>query len=188
MSGNHPPIATASLRANLESPDLTTLLCHMDDTDIDRLASILIEMPKGDVLNSCVTGIGRGVFGLSGKALIPGIVRDLSWLASPTVGSSKTYRDTLQAVARRHGIEDNGLALPSEIERALQAQYVSQLRPDPRQFTERTAPHMLAKLSERVAAAAFPSSRIVTAAVLEIAALRRIALMRDFAKSLEPAA
>jgi hypothetical protein len=140
-----------------------------------------------DVLNRCVTRVGLEIFGLRGKALIPGIVHDLSWLASPTVGSSRSYRDALQAVARRHGVEDDGTKPPSEIERALQAQYVTQLRPDPRQFTERTGTTRLATLAGRVSAAASPNARILTAAVLEIAALRRIALMREFANSLEAA-
>jgi len=187
MSETEALAVISASRVDLESSDLALLLRQMTDRDIDGLASILTDMPKADVLNRCVTRVGREVFGLHGKALIPGIVHDLCWLASPTVGSTKSYREALQAVARRHEIKDDGLKPPSEIERALQAQYLTQLRPDPRQFTERTGPSRLATLAGRVSAAASPNARVLTAAVLEVAALRRIALMREFANSLEAA-
>lgn len=176
---------------DLETDDLADLLGRFADVEINRLSRILTEMPKLDLRNRCVTSTGIEIFKLNGRALIPGIVHDVAWLGSTTTGRTRSYRQILQSVAQRHGIDDDGEQPLSVIERAIQRHYLDCLRPDQNGFVERPAPSRLSGIaaripfSGRVAQMVPGSDRVLTALVLEIAALRRIGLMRDFAASLE---
>lgn len=174
-----------------DTPDLGRFLSRLPDETIDRIATLLARMP------SRFTSLGRVLpsamdrDGLRGKALISAILQDLAHLASHTIGPTWTYRAILQRVAWRHGIEDDGTRPCSVIERKVQGHYVEHLRPEANIFQDLGKTEKLRKaayfvpLFGHVAYLLSPNWRVVTAVVLEIAALRRIAMMRVFADSLE---
>jgi hypothetical protein len=174
-----------------DTPDLGRFLSLLPDEDIDHIATLLARMP------SRFTSLGRVLpsamdrDGLRGKALISAILQDLAHLGSHTTGPTWTYRTILQRVAWRHGVDDDGKQPCSAIERAIQRNYMQSLRPDVSSFRDAGKTETFRKFAFAVPGfgnAAYllsPHWQVVTAALLEIAALRRIGMMRIFADSLE---
>lgn len=178
-------------RHELESPDLDTLLRSLSGEDIDRLARLIANMSKQDLLNRFHLASSIDKRQLRGAMLVPDILADLSQLASHTTGPTPNYREILRMVAGRHGIKDDGKRPPAEVERELQSKNADQLRPKATTFKDKGSSGALRKLAFFVPVGGWaawlmsPNWDVVTAAVLEISALRRIALMEQFAQSLE---
>lgn len=181
---------TGALSDPLETPDLGQFLASLTDAELDGIALLLARIPnalmyRGRALPSAIERDR-----LRGKALISAIMQDLAQLASHKTGPTQAYRAILQRVASRHGVEDDGTEPCSAIERKVQQHYLDDLRPDAKQFSDRGRDSNLRRAAYatpvfgNLAYLMSPHWKAVTAAVLEIAALRRIALMRQFASNL----
>lgn len=183
--------AAVVTRADWETSDLDTLLRLLPDDAIGRLAALLVEMPGRDVAGRRHLPRAMNRQGLVGRQLIPDILDDLSFLGSHETGSLQLYRQLLQTVAMRHRIADDGSQQASVIERQIQAKYPADLRPAAESFKDIGSSEWYRKVAFGVPAVGWlaymmsPDWRTVTAVVLEVAALRRIALMTEFAASLE---
>lgn len=174
----------------VEAVDLGQFLATLSDDEIDGIAVLLARLPNAWTSRGRVLPSAMDRDGLRGKALISAIMQDLAHLASHTTGPTQAYRAILQEVASRHGVEDDGTQSCSAIERKVQQSYLDALRPDAKQFSDRGTNTTLRRaayltpLFGNLAYLLSPNWQAVTAAVLEIAALRRIALMRAFASNL----
>jgi len=177
-------------RSDLETPYLDLLLSKLDDNSLDHLGTLMLEMPWSSSIGRMSLFIFREK-NLKGRKLIPAIVHDLSFVASHEADPRPSYRDILQVIAMRHNIADDGKQPASVVERQLQAKYEGQLRPAADTFKDLGSSEWYLKLAFGVPVigwAAFmmsPDWRTATAVVLEVAALRRVALIREFAQELE---
>jgi hypothetical protein len=178
-------------RGDWETDDLGALLRLLPDEASDRLAALLVDMPGSDVAGRRHLPRAMNRQGLVGRQLIPDILDDLSFLGSHETGSRHPYRQLLHAVAMRHGSADDCKQPASVAERQIQARYQAGLRPIAVDFKDLGSSEWYRKVAFGVPAVGWlaymmsPDWRTVTAVVLEVAALRRIALMREFTASLE---
>ncbi len=177
----------------LTTDNLVQFLKSLDESEIDRLANLMVKLSSsaGRVLPDAMNRDG-----LTGKLLIAPIMYDLRHLAKYTIDNSSNYLEILTSVARRHGITKINPAKPAEIERQIQLRYIDALRPNALRpsaeaFTDLGSSELLRKIGYLlppfgpISYAMSPDWRTVTAIVLEIAALRRTALVRHLASNLE---
>lgn len=178
---------------HLNTDNLVEFLQSLETTEIDHLANLLAKLSSsaGRVLPDAMIRDG-----LTGQYLIAPIMYDIRHLAKYTIDNASNYLGILTAVARRHGITNIDSAKPAEIERQIQLCYLDALRlnglrPSAESFIDLGSSELLRKIGYFVppfgpiSYAMSPDWRTVTAIVLEIAALRRIALVRRLASSLE---
>lgn len=183
----------ASVGEPLRSDNLAVLLPNFSDADLDQLAEVVVAAAGGG------DRLGRRQIkrerrqGLSGKLLVPAIINDLTLLASHETGRRPTYAEIVREVAERHGKEQpHGDCV--ELERRIQMEYGADLRPPPATFEERGASSIVRRVLYAVppfgplAYAASPKWSAVTRIVLEISALRRIALVQALRRSLQEVA
>jgi hypothetical protein len=193
--GRHGDEATASdapvRRGDLETADLAELLGQFSTRDLHRVAQPLVAYASGLSKGSRHLPRTLQVNANDRKHLIAAIVDDFTYLARYSTDRAPTYRQVLQAIALRHRVHDDGKLPASTIERLVQRVYLGALRPPAKGFVDAGRDAALRKLLYLVPGGGWtafllsPNWKAVTAAVLEIAALRRIALMRELNASLE---
>ena len=128
---------------------------------------------------------------LHGRHLVPDIVHDLSALGRHQTGPWHNYRELLRGMAGRHGVLDDGKRPVPSVERDIQRVYGSDVRPKPANFTDRGSDDLQRRLLYALPLGGWaayllsPNWRIVTAAILEVAAHRRFALTRVLRAELE---
>ena len=172
----------------LLTDDLAQFLESLPDLELNNLANLMVRLSSS---SGCVLPDAMKRDGLSGKTLIAPILYDIRYLAKYTIDKPSTYRQILIAVARRHAIKEIETASLSEIERRIQLCYPNALRPSPEDFKDRGSNELLRTLGYLVppfgpiSYLMSPDWRTVTAIILEIAALRRMSIIRRFASSLE---
>lgn len=177
----------------LQSADLAVLLRALPPGACDRIATLMVGLRRRSPGALRDTYLPRSLETrkLCGHQLIPDIVDDLSALGRHETGPSYTYRQLLQDVAARHGIQDDGECPPAGIERKVQRHYAPDLWPDPANFEDRGSDAWWRRAAYGVPVGGWaayllsPDWKVVTAVTLEVAAHRRIALTRDFRENLE---
>ena len=170
----------------LHSADLLVLLRALHPAACNGVATVIVKLCEQNKLAQRELHLSRslGARGLCGHQLAPDIVQDLSALGRHETGPTPDYRSMLRGIAYRHGIEDDGEHPPASIERKLLRHYRPALRPDPATFVDRGSDAWWHRAAYAVpgwgwvAYLLSPDWKVVTAAVLEIAAQRRIALTR----------
>jgi hypothetical protein len=191
MAMTHSEKGAEAPHPHLETSDLGAFLRLLPDEAITRLAELMVEMAGSDRTNRRHLPRAMTRQGLKGAQLIPDILDDLSFLGSHEIGSRLPYRELLRAVAMRHNIADDGTTPAASIERQIQAKYLASIRAVAGTFEDLGSSEWYRRLAFGVPIigwAAYmmsPDWRTVTAVVLEVAALRRSALMREFHASLE---
>lgn len=179
--------------AELQSGELSILLRVLPPEASDQVAALVLTVRARARLAFEDSELRRSleVRNLRGHFLVPDIERELLWLARQPPMPAPSYREMLQTVAHRHEVEDDGKRAPASVERDLLRRYVDNLRPDPKTFEDRGSSPLLQRVGffvpgpGWVAWAVGPDWRAVTAATLEIAAHRRIALTRLLRSALE---
>ena len=175
----------------LGSADLETLLTTLHDNDLRHLAGLLVDPGGSSIASRRVLPQVILRPQLSRQRLIDGIAHDLPYLASHTTDRNPTSRQLLQVVALRHNIEDQGTEACPKIERPLQQKYLDALRPVPEKFKDKGSHEWYRSIAYNIPVGGWvafllsPNWKAVTGAVLEIAALRRLALTQELAESLE---
>ena len=172
--------------AILNSSDLSTLLQALPPEASDRVARLIVAVRTRTRIAFEDSELRRSVERrhLVGHELAFDIQRELLWLARHPPSPAPTYRQLLQTIAHRHDVEDDGVRAPASVERDLLRRYGSDIPPDPSTFEDRGWSPLAQRIGffvpgpGWVAWAIAPDWRTVTAATLEIAAHRRIALTR----------
>ena len=177
----------------LHSSDLAVLLRAVPPAACDQIARLIVGLRERGTVALQDTYLSRSLATrkLCGHQLIPDILDDLSALGRHGTGPSYAYRQLLQGVASRHGIDDDGECPPASVERKVQQHYAPDLRPNPARFEDRGSDAWWRRAAYGVPIGGWvaylfsPDWKVVTAATLEIAAHRRIALTRTFRATLE---
>ncbi len=178
---------------SLHSTDLSVLLRALPSSVCDQVAELIAEMRKRSrsALRGTHSARSLAIPERRGHLLVPDIVDDLRALGRHETGPVYSYRKILRGIAHRHGIDDDGERAPASVERELLHSYQPVFRPDPTTFEDRGSDDWARRVGYAIpgwgwgAYLMSPDWKVVTAVTLEIAAQRRIALIRAYRVNLE---
>ena len=177
----------------LHSADLPLLLRALPESACDRVARLIVDLRGRSRSAVRVTYSAHSLASPErrGHVLIPDIVADLRALGRHETGPANDYREALRSIAYRHQIDDDGERAPASVERELLRHYQPGFRPNAATFEDRGSDNWVRRVGYTIpgwgwgAYLMSPDWRAVTAATLEIAAQRRIALARALRADLE---
>jgi len=178
---------------DLATDDLAKLLRSLPPAASEGVARLIVALRSRSRLTAGELHLDRSlsIRGLTGHHLVADIIEDLRGLARHEPTPAPDYRDMLRTLAYRHGVEDDGTRPAPSVERDIMRRYGDKLRPDPASFDDLGHTPIWQKIGFAVPGGGWiawmlsPNWPVVTAATLEIAAQRRIAITRHLRQSLE---